>query len=480
MRKKLLAGVMALALCSTNMSPQTIFAGEFTSGNLEEVTEEIPEIFSDEEQEVIEETEEELSVFSSENVPEFSSEVNIMSATADETKPIEIDMKATTNLDYYDSSKGIWKITSAGSYRFNGTGNNDAPIIIDNIDLGTVKVYLNNVNIHSADRAPLQITNTVHADVYIYLENSNLLQSTGINSAALQIDGTTKLTIDNSPDNSPGTNGSLTANSWDRGAAIGSSGNSSPAFHIIIKGGAVTAYSFWSMGIGGDGSNITIDGGLVKVSSHRFYAIGGTNSNITIKGGSVKASSESAPGIKSGSLTIKGGSVTASSANEQEKDISSNQITINGGSVKASSVSSAPTNDQREKVYCCTIENLNSKKVIIDQNPKPWEPNNHQAVNPTDTNLYAWLTGEDHIVTVGTERRSYIFDSEFSNTKRIATSDIFEFKGPRNFIYNGSSQTPSITVNDTIKGVVNFTVKYFKENNSTTEITGLKMLGLIL
>ena len=92
MRKKLLAGVMALALCSTNMPLQTIFAGEFTSGNLEEVSEETPEIFSDDNQEVIEETEEELSVFSSENVPEFSSEVNIMSATADETEPIGIDM----------------------------------------------------------------------------------------------------------------------------------------------------------------------------------------------------------------------------------------------------------------------------------------------------------------------------------------------------------------------------------------------------
>ena len=54
MRKKLLAGVMALALCSTNMLPQTIFAGEFTSGNLEEVTEETPEIFTDDDQEVIE------------------------------------------------------------------------------------------------------------------------------------------------------------------------------------------------------------------------------------------------------------------------------------------------------------------------------------------------------------------------------------------------------------------------------------------
>ena len=92
MRKKLLAGVMALALCSTNMPPQTIFAGEFTSGNLEEVTEETPEIFSDDNQEVIEETEDELSVFSSESVPEFSNEANVMSATVNEKKTIKINL----------------------------------------------------------------------------------------------------------------------------------------------------------------------------------------------------------------------------------------------------------------------------------------------------------------------------------------------------------------------------------------------------
>ena len=78
MRKKLLAGVMALALCSTNMPLQTIFAGEFTSGNLEEVSEETPEIFSDDNQEVIEETEEELSVFSSENVPDFRRGIQVI------------------------------------------------------------------------------------------------------------------------------------------------------------------------------------------------------------------------------------------------------------------------------------------------------------------------------------------------------------------------------------------------------------------
>ena len=60
MKKKLLAGILALALCSTNMPPQTIFAGEFTSGNPDVVSEEeIPEIFTNEEQEAAGGTDEE-------------------------------------------------------------------------------------------------------------------------------------------------------------------------------------------------------------------------------------------------------------------------------------------------------------------------------------------------------------------------------------------------------------------------------------
>ena len=47
MRKKLLAGILALALCSANMPIQTIFAEEFTSGNPDIVSEEeTPEIFT--------------------------------------------------------------------------------------------------------------------------------------------------------------------------------------------------------------------------------------------------------------------------------------------------------------------------------------------------------------------------------------------------------------------------------------------------
>ncbi|RHR99376.1 hypothetical protein DWW20_17560, partial [Ruminococcus sp. AF14-5] len=131
MRKKLLAGMLALALCSTNM-PQTIFAGEFTSGSQEEVSEETSEIFTDNDQES---AEEELSVFASESVPEFSNEINVMPAAADGTESItEIDLTETDRYPYFYNS-GKWTITSGGSYRFIGTGDADhptyAPIIIN-------------------------------------------------------------------------------------------------------------------------------------------------------------------------------------------------------------------------------------------------------------------------------------------------------------------------------------------------------------
>ena len=253
MRKKLLAGVMALALCSTNMPLQTIFAGEFTSGNLEEVSEETPEIFSDDNQEVIEETEEELSVFSSENVPEFSSEVNIMSATAGETEPIEINMENKSGT-YYDSTNNLWIIKASGSYRFNGngTGNNDDPIIIKNIDTGTVKIYLNNVSINAPDRSALLIEQNVNAQVYIYLQNNNKLSTSNNSAACLQKNNTANLTIDNAPNTT--TTGSLTVSKYGLGAGIGGGYNSS-CKNITIRGGSITASSTSGAGIGGGYNN---------------------------------------------------------------------------------------------------------------------------------------------------------------------------------------------------------------------------------
>ena len=493
MRKKLLAGVMALALCSTNMPPQTIFAGEFTSGNLEEVTEETPEIFFDDNQEVIEETEEELSVFSSESIPEFSNEANVMPATAEIT---EIDLNDTKHPLY---SRDAWIISSAGSYRFNGNGKitHDPIIIKQSANNGNFYIYLNNVNIvENEARRPALDINNFDAKIYIYLEKDNFLESDNP-YCALRLNS--KTIINNSSNN----NGSLTVKS--RRFGIGDHHS-----NLTINGGSVTAFSEERSGIGGENFDITINGGSVTASSTRGTGIGGENSDIiinggsvtassssgtgiesdsltikggsvdasslsgtgikngslTIKGGSVTASSTSGTGIKSnsltiedgsvkassthrtgiesGSLTIKGGSVTASSADETEKGISSNQITINGGSVKASSVSSSPKNTQGDDVYCCTIENPKSEAVIIDRNPTSWEPKNHQAVDP----LYAWLTGETHTISVGNTTQTYYFDKNNNNNEfKPITNRNFTFTKPSNLTYDGTAQKAPLKCN---------------------------------
>ena len=581
--------------------PQTIFAGEFTSGNLEEVTEEIPEIFSDDNQEVIEETEEELSVFSSESIPEFSNEANVMPATADLTK---IDLN-NTNDTLYNNSKNAWIIRDPGSYRFNGNGNitHDPIIINKSADNGNFYIYLNNVNIvENEARRPALDINNFDAKTYIYLEKDNFLESDNP-FCALRLNSET--IINNSSNN----NGSLTVKS--RRFGIGDHHSD-----LTINGGSVTAFSEERAGIGGENFDITINGGSVTASSTRGTGIGGENSDIiinggsvtasstsgtgiesglltinggsvtasstsetgidiknnsliendsltinggsvtasstygtgidiengsltikdgsvtassqsetgidikngsltikdgsieassqaaigidiengsltikggsvkasstsrtgiksnsltieggsidassqsgtgiesnslTIEGGSVKASSTSRTGIESGSLTIKGGSVTASSANEQEKDISSNHITINGGSVKASSVSSSPKNTHGEDVYCCTIENLNSKAVIIDGSSTSWEPRNHLAVDSKDTNLYAWLTGETHTISVEGKKQTYYFDKNNNNKEfKPITNQNFTFTKPSNLTYDGKAPKAPLECN---------------------------------
>ena len=422
MRKKLLAGVMALALCSTNMLPQTILAGEFTSGNLEEVSEETPEIFSDDNQEVIEETEEELSVFSSESIPEFSNEANIMPATADGTDHInEINMDEINNKPY-NKNNGKWEITSVGSYRFNGKSPNDAPIIIDNIDSGTVKVYLNNVNIETASGPALQITSDVQAQVCIYLENENKLISKHRDSAALQKDNNANLTIDNATNTTPGT---LTVQTY------------------------FTDYSKSGFGAG-------IGSGFGNVSS-------GSCSNITINGGSVNASSTNGTDIGSGRAAFLTG-----------RRGSCSNITISGGSVNAKNIGCIPHqtldsagnyNPDSPEVYLCTIPNEENDPIFIDDTP--WSPYSHIAVDPNNKNLYAWLTGKTHTISVGDTTQTYYFDKNNNNNnkefKPITNRD-FAFT-PTDLTYNGTVQKAPLECKiEDIKDEI--TLSYYNKDDS--------------
>ena len=509
MKKKLLTGIMALALCSTSI-PQMIFAEEFMEEATLEETEETPEVFTDENQAAAGDEIEGVSEFSSEEVPEFDDEgdnVAVATDAGDITTTIDITNPSSSGSNYsYFASDQICKIQKSGSYRFNGNNTQTSNrIVIENITSDIVKIYLNNVNIETSAGPALLISQNVTAKVYIYLEGNNVLTTTDGNSAALQknnvanANDSANLIINTCPTNS----GNLTATAPSYGAGIGG-GYKHTGSGISILGGSVTAFSFYGAGIGGGGvadasngssgtgSNISISGGSVKASSHYGAGIGGgyysTGSDISISGGSVTASSINGAGIggsySTGSnISISGGSVTASSTfgadigGDRRLHTGSN-ISISGGSVKANpnridckpTLYSVTTGAVNPEVYLCIIPNSESDEITIDE----IERNSPYIHSPQDPYLYAWLTGEDHVITFGKNKKnktSYIFDSNsctFSKNKRNITNNIFEFDGQKEFIY-GTSKPPTIKGKDTYKGVGNITVKYFKGSEQITE-----------
>ena len=318
--------MLALALCSTNMPLQTIFAEEFTSGNPDVVSEEeTPEIFTNEEQEAVGETDEELSVFSSEEVPEFNDAPDEAMAAAENEQAGEIDLTTSNKV-----VNGVYTISSAGDYKFTCSRETGNRIVVDGKKISakdSINIYLNKVNINTSAGPALRINLNVEATVTIHLTGTNSLITKDNRCAGLQKDNKAQLII--KTNNSDATAGILNARSIDGdGAGIGGGyyGTGSCS-NIIIDSCSVIASSKYGAGIGG--------------SKQR------AGSDITIKSSSVTASSTDGAGIGGGSY---GGS--------------GSDITINGGSVKASSVSGSPTNEGKE-VYCCTIENPENANVTI-------------------------------------------------------------------------------------------------------------------
>ena len=459
MRKKLLAGMLALALCSTNMPLQTIFAEEFTSGNPDVVfEEETPKIFTNEEQETAGETDEELSVFSSDEVPEFNDAPDEAMAAAENEQAGEI-------VDLADNdkvTKGVYTIKSAGNHKFTCRQETGNRIVVDGSNIlagANINIYLNNVNINTFAGPALQIRGNVEAAVTIHLTGTNNLITKYTYSAGLQKDNEAPLII--KTNDSDTTAGILNARSIDGdGAGIGGGYyGSGSCSNIIIDSCSVIASSKYGAGIGGSkqhaGSNITINSSSVIASSTDGAGIGGGGygassvSGITINSSSVTASSTNGAGIGGG----------------YEYGGSYKNITINGGSVKASSVSGSPKNNQGE-VYCCTINNPGSLEVKVDGSP--WTPVNHTNVEPNNTNLYAWLTEAEHTITVGTEERKYSFNNkQFSRIKTDPTADQFVFTQP-NFTYNKDNPvdiSKCIKWKDDVTGHGEITqVTYFKED----------------
>ena len=484
MKKKLLAGILALALCSTNMPIQTIFAGEFTSGNPDVVSEEeTPEIFTNEEQEAAGETDEELSVFSSEEIPEFNDTPDEAMATAENAQNGVIDLTDNTKV-----TVGVYTITSAGDYKFTCRESLETSnrIVVDSENTSeqdNINIYLDNVNIKTSAGPALQIAGNVKAKVTIYLTGTNNLITTAQYFAGLQKDNGAQPIIISASDT---TTGILKA-SGKYGAGIGG-GSDRSCNSITINSGFVDAKSEYGAGIGGGYSascnNITINSGFVDAKSEYGAGIGGGSrgscDNITINSGSVNAESTFGAGIGGGNygscnnITINSGSVNAESKfGAGIGGGSCNNIIINSGSVNAESKygagiyctphknldSSGNYDPNSPNVYLCTIPNEGNDPITIDNTH--WSPYSHIAVDSSKKELYAWLTGETHTISVGGTTKTYYFNKKNNTFVPIN----FTFTAPQNLVYNGQSKNASLTNTENIG---DFTLSYYNEQNVCT------------
>ena len=461
MRKKLLAGILALALCSTNMPLQTIFAEEFTSENQDVVSEEeTPEIFTNEEQEAAGETDEELSVFSSEEVPEFNDAPDEAMAAAE-----------NEGIDLANVSGGIYTISSAGDHKFICSQETGNRIVVDGEGISpedSINIYLNKVNINTSTGPALQINVNVKATVTIYLTGTNNLIAKDTWYAGLYKANKASLIITTKVLDT--TAGILNAHGSSDGNGAGIGGS-----NITINSCSVIASSKYGAGIGGNnqgaGSKITINSASVTARSTDDAGIGGglygDGSDIIINNSSVTASSTNGAGIGGGegnsceNITINSSSVTASSkygagiGGGKGYGGSCKNITINGGSVKASSVSGSPTNEGKE-VYCCTIENPENANVTIKPGTGNWKPVNHSSLDPDDTNLYVWLpklegnSTNSYLIILDPENgsesrtRNYSFDTVTNTFKAAQVVDDFIFKSPVNLTYDGQPKEASL------------------------------------
>ena len=218
---------------------------------------------------------------------------------------------------------------------------------------------------------------------------------------------------------------------------------------ITISNCSIKASSNYGAGIG---SGYCVGGAYVSIS-------GNIVSDITISNSSIEASSSRGAGIGSGycersnSASISGNTVS--------------NITISGGSVKATKIDCIPKDSKNNDVYLCKISNAASSEITIDA-VKRNGPYNHSSIDPSDTTLYAWLTGTDHVVTVGNDSRKYSFDSanySFTRSKVAPTASQFTFTPPSNLTYDGQQKSVTVRPKSDIEGMgSNITVNYFHKN----------------
>ena len=236
----------------------------------------------------------------------------------------------------FSYASNVLTISSAGTYTISGVTITDIIVIT-----ASAEVILNNVDIKTSTRAPLEVqgNNAENASdnitATIKLKGENTLTPTGLNYAGLQLSNGANLILENGAAESE-TVGSLTVTSGEHGAGIGS-GDIGTAGNITISGGTVTATGGdAAAGIGsgcyGTAGNITISGGTVTATGGKYaagigsgYGMVASNLNITYKS-------------TAGNILISGGKVTIK-AGDRAAGIGSGwwgiigNITISGGEI---------------------------------------------------------------------------------------------------------------------------------------------------
>ncbi len=167
---------------------------------------------------------------------------------------------------------------------------------------------------------------------------------------------------------------------------------------LTVNGGSSAA------GIGGSNQiptgRINISGGIINVTGGRGGSgIGGTQlfsnvSNITVSGGVV---------------TAKGGSENSFGIGGDYAYVSTcTGLKVTGGSVK-STFTVTPTDESGNPVYPMIIPNPNGADVYIDG--VKYSASANRSVYDSDTNLYVYLTGDDHAVTINESTKIYVFEN---------------------------------------------------------------------
>ena len=211
----------------------------------------------------------------------------------------------------FSYASNVLTISSAGTYTISGVTITDIIVIT-----ASAEVILNNVDIKTSTRAPLEVqgNNAENASdnitATIKLKGENTLTPTGLNYAGLQLSNGANLILENGAAESE-TVGSLTVTGGEHGAGIGS-GYKGTAGNITISGGTVTAT--------GGKSAAGIGSGYGKVASNINYK--STAGNILISGGKVTIKAgDYAAGIGSGwwgiigNITISGGEINVETSN---------------------------------------------------------------------------------------------------------------------------------------------------------------------